>query len=47
MVLQQPFNHLPSDPWKDLKDEQQVPHSQCSRRENPKFLQNFRPKNNK
>jgi hypothetical protein len=24
-----------------------VPHSQCSLRENPKFLQNFRPKNNK
>jgi hypothetical protein len=22
-----------------------VPHSQCSLRENPKFLQNFRPKN--
>jgi hypothetical protein len=24
----------------------QVPHSQCSPRENPKFLKNFRPKNN-
>jgi hypothetical protein len=24
----------------------QVPHSQCSLRENPKFLQNFRSKNN-
>jgi hypothetical protein len=24
-----------------------VPHSQCSLRENPKFLQNFRYKNNK
>jgi hypothetical protein len=23
-----------------------VPHSQCSLRENPKVLQNFRPKNN-
>jgi hypothetical protein len=23
-----------------------VPHSQCSLRENPKFLQNFGPKNN-
>ena len=26
--------------------EAQVPHSQCSLREKPKFLQNFRPKNN-
>jgi hypothetical protein len=35
------FRNLAADLWTVL-----VPHSQCSLRENPKFLKNFRSKNN-